>query len=97
MIKAQQSWVKHCDIPKHKEGDLVWLEGKNLRINQPTTKLVSQTYTSVSDNAQNLGNPPDTFPTSLGKRRERPVRIGPPRTMRMKGLNNHLPIQEVWP
>jgi hypothetical protein len=39
MIKAQQSWVKHCDTPKYKEGDLVWLEGKNLRINQPTAKL----------------------------------------------------------
>jgi hypothetical protein len=40
MIKAQQSWVKHCDTPKYKEGDLVWLEGKNLHINQPTAKLV---------------------------------------------------------
>jgi hypothetical protein len=39
MIKAQQSWVKHRDMPKYKEGDLVWLEGKNLRINQPTAKL----------------------------------------------------------
>jgi hypothetical protein len=39
MIKAQQSWVKHRDTPKYKEGDLVWLEGKNLRINQPTAKL----------------------------------------------------------
>jgi hypothetical protein len=25
--------------PKYKEGDLVWLEGKNLCINQPTAKL----------------------------------------------------------
>jgi hypothetical protein len=39
MIKAQQSWVKHRDTPKYKEGDLVWLEGKNLHINQPTAKL----------------------------------------------------------
>jgi hypothetical protein len=44
MIKAQQSWVKHCDIPKYKEGDLVWLEGKNLRINQPTAKLVPRRH-----------------------------------------------------
>jgi hypothetical protein len=44
MIKAQQSWVKHCDIPKYKEGDLVWLEGKNLRINQPTTKLAPRRH-----------------------------------------------------
>jgi hypothetical protein len=39
MIKAQQSWVKHCDTPKYKEGDQVWLEGKHLRLNQPTAKL----------------------------------------------------------
>jgi hypothetical protein len=44
MIKAQQSWVKHRDIPKYKEGDLVWLDGKNLRINQPTTKLVPRRH-----------------------------------------------------
>jgi hypothetical protein len=24
MIKAQQSWVKHHNMPKYKEGDLVW-------------------------------------------------------------------------
>ena len=39
MIKAQRSWVKHRDMPKYKEGDLVWLEGKNLRTAQPTPKL----------------------------------------------------------
>jgi hypothetical protein len=39
MIKAQQSWVKHRETPKYKEGDQVWLEGKNLHINQPTVKL----------------------------------------------------------
>jgi hypothetical protein len=44
MIKAQQSWVKHRDIPRYKEGDLVWLEGKNLRINQPTTKLAPRRH-----------------------------------------------------
>jgi hypothetical protein len=44
MIKAQQSWVKHCDIPKYKEGDLVWLEGKNLCINQPTAKLAPRRH-----------------------------------------------------
>jgi hypothetical protein len=44
MIKAQQSWVKHCDMPKYKEGDLVWLEGKNLCINQPTAKLVPRRH-----------------------------------------------------
>jgi hypothetical protein len=44
MIKAQQSWVKHRDMPKHKEGDLVWLEGKNLCINQPTAKLAPRRH-----------------------------------------------------
>jgi hypothetical protein len=44
MIKAQQSWVKQCDIPKYKEGDLVWLEGKNLHINQPTAKLAPRRH-----------------------------------------------------
>jgi hypothetical protein len=44
MIKAQQSWVKHHDMPKYKEGDQVWLEGKNLRINQPTAKLAPRRH-----------------------------------------------------
>jgi hypothetical protein len=44
MIKAQQSWVKHCDMPKYKEGDQVWLEGKNLCLNQPTAKLVPRQH-----------------------------------------------------
>ncbi len=30
MIKAQQSWVKHRDMPKYQNGDLVWLEGRHL-------------------------------------------------------------------
>jgi hypothetical protein len=44
MIKAQQSWVKHCDMPKYKEGDQVWLEGKNLCLNQPTAKLAPRRH-----------------------------------------------------
>jgi hypothetical protein len=44
MSKAQQSWVKHRDTPKYKEGDLVWLEGKNLCVNQPTAKLVPRRH-----------------------------------------------------
>ena len=35
--QAQQSWVKHQDMPKYQEGDQVWLDGKNLHINQLTT------------------------------------------------------------
>ena len=44
MIKAQKSWVKHKDMPKYKEGDLVWLEGKNLRTAQPTPKFAAQRH-----------------------------------------------------
>jgi hypothetical protein len=44
MIKAQQSWVKHRDTPKYKEGDQVWLEGKNLHLNQPTAKLAPRRH-----------------------------------------------------
>jgi hypothetical protein len=44
MVKAQQSWVKHRDMPKYKEGDQVWLEGKNLRISQPTAKLAPRRH-----------------------------------------------------
>jgi hypothetical protein len=44
MIKAQQSWVKHHDTPKYKEGNHVWLEGKNPRVNQPTTKFAPRRH-----------------------------------------------------
>ncbi len=39
MIKAQNLWIKHKDMPKYQVGDLVWLEGHHLRTNQPTAKL----------------------------------------------------------
>ncbi len=44
MIKAQQSWVKHKDTPKYREGDHVWLEGRHLCTNQPTAKLVPKRH-----------------------------------------------------
>ena len=44
MIKAQKSWIKHRNTPKYKEGDLVWLEGKNLRTTQPTPKLAARCH-----------------------------------------------------
>ncbi len=44
MIKAQKSWVKHKDTPKYHEGDLVWLEGRHLHTNQPTTKLAPKRH-----------------------------------------------------
>ena len=42
--KAQLSWVKHHDTPKYKVGDQVWLEGRHLRTNQPTAKLVPRRH-----------------------------------------------------
>jgi len=44
MIKAQKSWVKNKDTPKYKEGDLVWLEGRHLRTNQPAIKLAPKRH-----------------------------------------------------
>jgi hypothetical protein len=44
MIKAQKSWVKHKDTPKFQPGDLVWLEGRNLRTVQPTAKLAPKRH-----------------------------------------------------
>ncbi len=44
MIKAQQSWVRNKDTPKYQEGDLVWLEGRHLRTNQPTAKLAPKRH-----------------------------------------------------
>ena len=44
MIKAQQSWVKHKDTPKYKEGDLMWLEGCHLQTNQPSVKLAPKRH-----------------------------------------------------
>jgi hypothetical protein len=44
MIKAQKSWVKHKDTPKFQLGDLVWLEGRNLRTVQPTAKLAPKRH-----------------------------------------------------
>ena len=35
-------WVKHRNTPKYHEGNLVWLEGRNLRTNQPTAKLAAR-------------------------------------------------------
>jgi hypothetical protein len=44
MRRAQQSWVRHCDTPKYKVGDQVWLEGRHLRTNQPTAKLTPKCH-----------------------------------------------------
>jgi hypothetical protein len=44
MQRAQQSWVRHCDTPKYKVGDQVWLEGRHLHTNQPTAKLAPKRH-----------------------------------------------------
>ena len=44
MIKAQRSWVKHKDTPKFQEGDMVWLDGHNLWIDQPSIKLAAKCH-----------------------------------------------------
>ena len=40
----QMMWVKHRSTPQYHEGDLVWLEGRNLRTNQPTAKLATRRH-----------------------------------------------------
>ena len=44
MVKVQKSWVKYQNMPKFKIGDQVWLEGHNLCIVQPATKLAPKRY-----------------------------------------------------
>jgi len=44
MIKAQQTWLKHKDTPKYKEGDLIWLEGHHLQTNQSAIKLAAKRH-----------------------------------------------------
>jgi hypothetical protein len=44
MTRAQGLWIKHKTTPKYKEGDQVWLEGRNLRIDQPAAKLAPRRH-----------------------------------------------------
>src|SRR5580698_4467773 len=44
MRRAQQSWVRHRDMPRYQVGDQVWLEGRHLRTNQPTAKLAPKCH-----------------------------------------------------
>ena len=44
MTRAQQLWVKHRDTPKYTVGDRVWLDGRNLRTDQPTSKLAPRRH-----------------------------------------------------
>ena len=44
MTRAQQLWVKHRDTPKYAVGDRVWLDGRNLKTDQPTSKLAPRRH-----------------------------------------------------
>ncbi len=44
MIRAQNLWIKHKNMPRHQIGDLVWLEGRHLRTNQPMAKLAPRRH-----------------------------------------------------
>ena len=45
MIKAQKKWTKgKTPEQRYKQGNQVWLEGRNLRIDQPSTKLAPKRH-----------------------------------------------------
>ena len=44
MTRVQQTWVKHQDTPKYAVGDRVWLDGRNLKTDQPTSKLAPRCH-----------------------------------------------------
>jgi hypothetical protein len=51
----------------HVTNHLIISNDKNSNSENRIKLRVRNTYTLVSDNAQDLRNPPDIFPTSLGK------------------------------
>ena len=44
MMRVQQLWVKHKDTPKYAAGDRVWLDGRNLKTDQLTSKLAPRRH-----------------------------------------------------
>ena len=45
MIKVQKKWMKGKELEqRYKTGDLVWLEGRNLRIDRPSVKLAPKRH-----------------------------------------------------
>ena len=44
MNRAQTLWIKHKVMPKYEIGDMVWLEGHNIRTEQPTAKLAPRRH-----------------------------------------------------
>ena len=43
-MKAQNQWIKPKSAPRYQLGDQVWLDGCNLRMTQPTTKLTPRCH-----------------------------------------------------
>ena len=39
MTRAQTLWIKHKVTPKYEEEDMVWLDGRNIRTEQPAPSL----------------------------------------------------------
>ena len=45
IIKAQKRWVQSKNPPRtYQEGDLVWLEGRNLHLDRPAVKLAPKRH-----------------------------------------------------
>src|ERR1700761_4001338 len=44
MTKVQGMWVKHKNMLSYCKGDLVWLEGCNLHMDQPTAKPAARQH-----------------------------------------------------
>src|ERR1700761_8920509 len=44
MTRAQQMWVKSGAAPRYREGDRVWLDGRNLKTDHPTAKLAARRH-----------------------------------------------------
>ena len=44
ITRVQTLWIKHKTTPKYEEGDMVWLEGCNIRTEQPAAKLAPRRH-----------------------------------------------------
>ena len=44
MTRAQTLWIKHKTTPKYEEGDMVWLDGRNIKTEQPAAKLAPRRH-----------------------------------------------------
>ena len=44
MTQVQTLWIKHKATPKYEEGDMVWLDGHNIKTEQPAAKLAPRRH-----------------------------------------------------